>query len=244
MNAISIDMDYIMKPVINLYNDISKAENPEKVWEVIGQVRNIDEIAQIDEKNFKFLIKVASKVLSQYNKENTKIVFAENHDYILEELTKHSNLRIINIDHHHDINYSFEQMRDVDKFDFVTPGNWVWYLDKYKKINEYVWVRNSNSDIYHGSPMGGGFREIVETNNIDLELFGNKIDLLFVCRSGSWLPPKFNIYFDYIYELICTFIGKKIKIRKENYCVGGLPRKCNENDESTKKLAKKPNFFC
>lgn len=244
MNAISIDMDYIMKPVINLYNDKSKADNPDRVWDTINRVRNIDEFAKIDENNFKLIIKTVSKVLSKYNIDKTKIVFAEHHDFILEELTKYSNLRVINIDHHHDINYSPEHVRDVDQFDFATVANWVWYLDKYNLIDEYIWIKNNNSAKYEGPPMEGQFKEFVEPADIDFEIIGDKVDLLFICKSRGWIPPKFHIYFDYIYELICTFLNKKLEIHKENYCVGGLPRKCETDARNLKKTENKRKIFC
>jgi len=244
MNAVSIDMDYIMKPVINLYNDLSNSMNPDRVWDTINKVRNIDEFAKIDEKNFLLILKTISKILSKYSENKTKIVFAENHDYILEDLTKHPNIKLINIDHHHDISYSPEQARDVDQFDYTTVANWVWYLDKYKLLSEYTWVRNENSDQYKGAEMTGRFTELIEPKDIDLNTIDNRVDLLFICKSRSWIYPKFIIYFDYVYEMICSFLGRRLEIHKESYCVGGLPRKAEVDNRIKEEPTSKPKFFC
>ena len=83
---LSIDMDYILAPCINLYNDMVLASNsPEKVWENINNLRNIDKHISYDNENLQYIFNVFTSALSKL-KDKSNVTFATNHDAILFEL--------------------------------------------------------------------------------------------------------------------------------------------------------------
>ena len=57
LNILSIDLDYILAPCINLYNDFVFASNPpQKIWDNLNSLRNIDNHISYDDENLKLLV--------------------------------------------------------------------------------------------------------------------------------------------------------------------------------------------
>jgi len=225
--VLSVDMDFVMKPIINAYNSFTGSNNPDAFWDNMNQIRDLDKLATIDENNFKYIIKIITKALQN---KDVNIIFAEHHDYILEQLTenitKDTKYKLINIDHHHDIYYGDNQMRDVDRYDLPGVGSWVWYLDKYKLLNRYTWIGNDNSYEFEGKPLEAPyfeFRDMVDLEILKLE----RVDYLFICKSRGWIPPMFYKYFEYIKEMVEGFTNTEYEVNIDNYCRGVLSRPLN-----------------
>ena len=117
MNILSIDIDYITSKYQNKIN--ACGSNPQKKWEdVLQNLNNNYELLEVDYENLSFLMSVYIKALEN----SKKIIFAINHDTILRELEKniYQNLKIINIDQHHDILYGNEHdLADLEKYNMV-----------------------------------------------------------------------------------------------------------------------------
>lgn len=170
---------------------------PQRLWDTINSIRQIDEHAKFDEKLFTDLFDVYSKALLNVKPED--VYFVHNHDAVLYGLTGAENLsdvkyRLYNIDHHHDINYSSLHIDEVEKYDLVNVGNWVWYLQKYGLLESYTWVRNTNSANYEGPSLTVPYYEY---NFNRMVLDGIIFDKIFVVKSPQWVHPKFY----YTYEI-------------------------------------------
>lgn len=66
-----------------------------------------------------------------------RIIFAKNHHSIIKYITNPSN--ICNVDHHHDLNYNFEN-------EYINAGNWVDYLREANLLEKYTWIHNIKSE--------------------------------------------------------------------------------------------------
>ena len=225
---LSIDMDYILAPCINLYNDMVLASNsPEKVWENINNLRNIDKHISYDNDNLRYVFNIFTSALSKLkNKKN--VTFATNHDAILFELASKKYekdiFEIYNIDHHHDIFYNEESRKDIDNFDVATVANWVWYLDKYNKFSQYNWICNTNSffpkdDIKSNGKMNAFTRDKIESI-FDIEEW----DYIFVCNSPHWFPRDYDVFFNMLIDIYTNMTGNKVEVNPNIFSPNGLGR--------------------
>jgi len=214
-NVLSVDMDYILSPCINLYNDMVKLMNRDKMWDNINEVREVDKHLSYDEEKLKYIFKTIMNAVVK-NKD-AKVVLADNHDAILFELSKEKyiegKVNVYNIDHHHDINYNGGQIRDVDVYDSPSICNWIWYLDKYEIVNEYHWIRNNNSDTYKGPKLKGNYSEYNKMLNVNEIAY----DVIFICNSPQWLPKKYDHFFEMLKTSIELITNKTIEIESRNY---------------------------
>lgn len=230
-NVLSIDMDYIMAPSIGLYNDL--AGNPEfqncNFWEKVDMVRNVDKFVSFDENKLLFLTDIFAKQLGELDPEN--FFFANEHDGILEflcgdEKKKDEVFNVYNIDHHHDVFYGPNQKADVDRFDFATLANWVYYLGKHEKLNKYYWVRNENSlplerEACKMLDFPADLTNIWEKTE---ELFNVKFDYVFVCKSAEFFPSKFQYLFEQFRIMAGSSKGRIYDVFLQPYCIDGKSR--------------------
>ena len=64
-NILSIDMDYILSPCINIYNDLVVANlPPENIWETVSKLRDADKHISYDNENLHYIFNVFSNALS------------------------------------------------------------------------------------------------------------------------------------------------------------------------------------
>jgi hypothetical protein len=228
LKVLSIDMDYILSPCINLYNDmISASKSPEQLWETVNQVRQIDEHIDFDKENLQFLFKAFTSALFNLSEKGI-VIFATNHDAILLELAsqKYENdiFEVYNIDHHHDIYYSKEARVEVEKYNISTVANWVWYLDKYGKIKQYNWICNKNSvfpekDLKSHAKMDAFLKEGIG------RIFDEKDwDVIFVCNSPHWFPRTYDVYFNMLIDIYKNYSGKDVEVIEEIFCPNGKSR--------------------
>ena len=214
VNILSIDMDYIMEPSINKYNNYIKSDiKPSKLWKNvykrIGKKRNK---LRYNQDKLEELVKLLNMKCELTPIDN--IVYVDDHDGIVDFMvdkgiifkdgsglkTEIGDINIFNIDHHHDIYYSENQAVNVDTEDNYSVGSWMWLLDKYSLISNYTWIRNHNSSPYYGMPTNCNYYE-VDTLSYLLNV---NFDYIFICKSPHWIPPEYHdlidiIIYNYIY---------------------------------------------
>jgi hypothetical protein len=227
-NILSIDLDYILSPCINLYNDLVIAnETPEKIWEKIETLRNIDKHISYDDENLRYVFNIFTHAISLLkNKKNVK--FALNHDAILFDLAsskyEKDTFCLYNIDHHHDIFYSPDAKKDVDIFNVSTVANWVWYLDKHHKINQYNWICNTNSFFPETEVKSFGKMDAFTKDKIKHIFDVKEWDYIFVCNSPHWFPKKYEIFFYMLIDIYENFTKEKVEVDKNIFSPNGLSR--------------------
>ena len=223
--VLSIDMDYIMEPCINLYNDLCGGEDDSfNIWARVQEARDIERHLSINEENLLTINNVFTKNILNIKKEN--ILFAENHDAILnllcEGIPESQKYDIWNIDHHHDIYYNDESKHHVEKFNFTAMADWVWYLKSNNLLNNYTWVRNQNSAPFYDIGNGFVFQE-VSSHNIS-KIMNLEYDYLFICKSPHWFPDKFHHYFEMLKNTASNLKSAVFETAKGGYCIDGKSR--------------------
>lgn len=227
-NILSIDLDYILAPCINLYNDLVNASAaPERVWEDINKLRQLDKHISYDDKNLKYVFDLFTNALSKL-KNKDAVTFALNHDAILFELAnekyKDDTFTVFNVDHHHDIYYSEQGRLDVDKFNIAGVANWIWYLDKNKKVTQYNWVCNSNSFFPEKEVNSNGKMDAFTADKIPAIFDVKEWDYIFVCNSPHWFPRDYDVFFEMLIAIYQNITGNKIKIEENIFSPNGLAR--------------------
>lgn len=228
LNILSIDLDYILAPCINLYNDFVFASNPpQKIWDNLNSLRNIDSHISYDDENLKFIFDVFTFALFNL-KDKNNVTFATNHDAILFDLAskkyEKNTFNIFNIDHHHDIFYNENGRKEIDDYDNAGVSNWVWYLDKHKKIENYSWICNPNSlfpqcEIKSIGKMNGCTKDKIP------QIFDvKKWDYIFICNSPHWFPRKYDVFFNMLIDIYKNFTGNEITVCENVFCPNGLSR--------------------
>tara|TARA_Y100000589_G_C27175281_1_gene638460 strand:- start:1605 stop:2525 length:921 start_codon:yes stop_codon:yes gene_type:complete len=250
---LSIDIDYILEPFIDYVEaawttdpfyavqaNNDNIDHPTSVFERQHALAPlIEKVGEISQQNFKEVMDVFSSALFQLKKsEPNKIYFADNHDTILTPLERIWNdtdqyerdktkFTIVNLDHHHDIYYSEKQRVDVDKYNLVSPGDWVWFLDKYGLCDSYHWIGNKNSSDFidlagTGVPtlMKKGTKSTSLQEFIDRGKMPKKFDLIYVCSSPHWTPEYFLDYFKILKDMAENYFGCKLEQDKGYYCGG------------------------
>ena len=228
LNILSIDMDYILEPCINLYNDLVLAsQSPDKIWENLNKLRNIDEHISYNEDNLRYIFNIFTLALSKLkNKEN--VTFAVNHDAILFDLASSKYLNntftIYNIDHHHDIYYSEVAKKDVDDYNAPNVANWVWYLDKYEKISQYNWICNKNSFFPEQEIKSFGKMDAFERDKIPQIFEVKEWDYIFVCHSPHWFPRKYDMFLDMLMDIYKNFTNITPELNENIFSPNSISR--------------------
>lgn len=225
---LSIDLDYILSPCINLYNDLVFAnENPEKIWEKVNKLRNVDKHISYDNENLKYVFNVFSNALSKL-KDKNNVTFANNHDAILFRLAdkryEADSFTVYNIDHHHDIYYSENSKSEVDRFDVASVANWVWYLDKHKKLSEYKWICNENSFFPEGEVTSNAkmdaYRGKTYKDIFDVEEW----EYIFICNSPHWFPRDYDVFFEMLIDIYQNLTGNEVIVEENIFSPNGKSR--------------------
>lgn len=136
MKVLSVDFDIIMAPDINLYNPIVPRKNIEEVIKEHPLLTGL----RADLTHYKKLVNLLLKVSKDIPYSNICVAFS--HEHIGNFLQNDTNLEIINIDHHHDLGYEPDS-----NYEICTCANWAYYLFKEKKVINYTWLNNTNSDM-------------------------------------------------------------------------------------------------
>ena len=209
-NVLTIDLDFIAEPYIQLYNDMTHEASIEKSWDVIFSdpaltSNNFD----INPDNVIYALNIFSRSLVKCK----NVAFGITHDSILFELEDKDNLNIVNIDHHHDIMYPHHHLPDL-KYDLVYEGDWIEYLHKKSKMEKYVWIRNENSYHLHiNCPTSLEWSTYLKTE-YQYEMIP---DLIFVCLSPAYIPKFHWFYFKIFMNLYKAFYDGEPRFYKKPY---------------------------
>ena len=110
MNIVSIDFDIIMAPSIELYRNLEH-----KYYD--------DYYLSLFNADLMMYSKLTDWLLNTIPEVGLdKIYFIESHEQIINLLPKNESISLINIDHHHDMGYSPEELEGKD-FN-INCGNW------------------------------------------------------------------------------------------------------------------------
>lgn len=188
--VVTIDFDIIMAPSIDLYNDRvgPHEKNVEEVMRKFpclnGMVANLD------------TFRILTHFIKRVNPKNVSFITQHREmRKFLEEFTEP--IELINIDHHHDIEYT---EKDIDRVDNEHDGNWVKTYFQKEKIGKYCWIHNVNS-----TPLTDPFKDKFphEAFYISEEILETlEPDQLVICLSPEWVPPTFYPLFTLWKELI------------------------------------------
>jgi hypothetical protein len=137
-------------------------------------------------------------------KSRSKAMIVNSHvhiyDFIMKNMPKFEACSIYNIDMHHDL------FNNSEKLDC---GNWISHVKEDIENCNITWIANEASDDIYGVknlPIEHDFKSIKD----------KKFDLIFLCRSDTWLPPHLDPYFDDLYNVIIkkfhtTIVDPQIK---------------------------------
>jgi len=216
MNVLSIDIDFISSPSIELYSyDISGTEDPHLRWQEIFSETGLKESdLNINPHNIMFIQEIFLKALEY----NPKVDFGLTHDSILFELMKFKDkVNIINIDHHHDIYYDNNDGKHILKYNYPKESTWVKYLQNEEKLNSYTWIHNTNSNL-EGLELLEFTTPTIHTLKEDFSL-DTKIDYIYLCLSPQYLPKIHWFYFFMLKNMYEIIKNKKININTEKYLI-------------------------
>lgn len=197
---LSIDLDIIMSPCIQLYNNYA-TDN----WDRLCGHFEILKFAKPDLVHYRKLIDMIVKFTKTLQKEN--IHFIKSHEMIVHHIDElNDTICLINIDHHHDIAYD---KKDVEnKVETLNCGNWVKYLFERDKIESYTWIRNEDSTDYEDESFKFVPLQMMEINLDSLDA----PDELFICLSPQWIPPHLRTLYYIIVDIFNDIYETEFKV--------------------------------
>jgi hypothetical protein len=218
MNILTIDTDYISDNYLGgVIGDLVSSSPPlsDSYWNfIVDHVRPSEASMSENRNNIRYIFKVFMQSL----KEGTKVVFGVHHDTILCHIPESAkDLRILNIDHHNDIAYTWDQKVRAEEYGDCTEANWVSVLNS--RISEYTWVGNQTSAKYTGKEAEPYlYTEINNTEDRDnLDYAATKWDLVYVCLSPNYTYDTHWIYFYLLLDLYETVSGTKLVVDSTRY---------------------------
>jgi hypothetical protein len=225
MKVLSIDLDYIMKPSIEIYNGIHFNPNASLRWFGLFQNTEFQESNfVIDQSNLLFCFDVYMKALQHCD----SVDFGYDHDSILFKLKDCQNIDLINIDHHDDVfggdydghvedpyQYEYDQ---IIHFNRIHEGNWGAWLASQDKISSFTWIGNENSrnkirNETNASLMPNYLN--VEKNNYTFDNYN--FDHIFVCLSPQYTPKRHWHYFSMFISAFEAMKGRDAIIHTDKY---------------------------
>lgn len=238
-NVLSIDLDYIMAPCIQLYNnyvgDIMNAleseygkeesgyygSHLEEFWKWMNDDLYCERFYMFDNTKFE---QVSNLLYSKVEDISDKdIYFAKEHDAILtflcnDEDKKDYTFNVYNIDHHHDIFYAEEAREKIEKYACSGLADWVYYLYDFGKLKHYYWISNEESKYpLMKTEDYSEFNTIHDIQNI-LDLDKIHFDYIFVCKSEYYVPLKYHFLFDTMKENVEKIKSTKFLVDNDSYC--------------------------
>lgn len=234
MKVLSLDLDYIMGPSIDLYADYGWDDNAFTRWEYFYNEENNKKLnLNIDKKNLIFMYGVFLKSLKN---SNCEVSFGYDHDNILYLLSNDKNIELVNIDHHHDImytehsgnddvddmslimSYDEEYRRLVENCD-IHEGNWVAKLNSENRLKSYTWIGNTNSfselrkcETAYFSSLIPKFK-MLKREKYNFENYN--FDKIFVCLSPQYVPKEHWFYFKLFLTAYENFTGNEYDLKNQ-----------------------------
>ena len=210
MKVLSIDIDYIMRPSIDLYQGEYWNDCAHWRWKTFFENSEVlENNLDIDKINLLFCYDVFLKSIKE---SSCKVSFSYDHDNILFDIGEFKDIELINIDHHHDILYpvgdddesvvkSFkEKYEQISKYSMVDEGNWVGWLRSKDKIKSYTWIGNENSFSSISDFKLMYFKNFLPKFTMktreNYTFKDYKFDHIFICLSPQYIPPIHWHYFN------------------------------------------------
>lgn len=167
--------------------------------------------------------------------EKCEVCVSESHkqiyDWIKDDL-KWRKVEIINFDAHHDLGYKNELEKEVN------CGNWGAYLKKDGILKKHTtiypeWRGKFPEDFSYLQKNGNVFHYFENYKKFARK---KKIDAIFICRSGCWVPPVYDSLFTGFTNLLCS--GVKC-LPERTWSAKGLKSRSKELSEWVKEFKNK-----
>ena len=184
---ITIDFDIIMWPSIELYNKFSKGDE-----DTFSEVEEEFPIIKYSNADLKLYEQLTNYILKAKHA-GAEIEFISSHEEVLNYID--TPCQVINIDHHHDLGYNFNQWND----DILVCANWVYKGFQQKKITNYFWIGDVYSEPYTLQEKYSIIETVINTLNFNELILPKK---LIICSSYSWIPNNIRPLYELWKDLI------------------------------------------
>lgn len=222
--VLSIDLDFIMGPSIEVYSDAFFDEDPMVRWSHLYKFTDFTEgMFRCDQDAVLYCFDKFTKAL----KNCSNVGFGYEHDEILYHLRDKKDIDIINIDHHDDIFcYDFNDELPEDnleleweamtKFGRVHEGNWGAWLHWKDKLKKFTWITNGNSknldkNEFNENLLGAKYNTFTRDMFDEWDKY-EKFDYIFICLSPQYMPQPHWHYFTMFMMAYETYTGKKVDV--------------------------------
>ena len=201
LNILSLDFDYFLKfenddtSVLSEFPDGTEAflQYNDIVWANRLATKEVEDKIKTVKCNEDEFAKVY--VFLNDCKADIPVMIANSHvhiyDFILSHAKQGQDLRILNLDFHHDAYNTSQELN---------CGNWALKLkERTENPVSYQWVTSENGWSCSGGSIPRFVQEAYRFKTFKDYLYWNKEykpDLIFLCRSDVWVPPHLDGYFD------------------------------------------------
>lgn len=215
LNILSLDFDYFLKfdnddtSVLSEFPDGTEAflQLNDAVWATHLAYKEVEDKIKTVKCNEDELAKVS--VFLNACKADIPVMVANSHvniyNFILSHANKGQELRIINLDFHHDA---------YNKSQELNCGNWVLKLkERTENPVSYQWVTSKNGWNCSEGSIPCFIKESYRFKSFAEYLSQNKDykpDLIFLCRSDVWVPPHLDGYFDMLMRFVAAHFNNVI----------------------------------
>ena len=184
----TIDFDIIMGLSIDGYNDM--IDPPRTDMDILCEKFPYFNLAKPNLWLYEYLTRYITEVAMKTD----NIKFITSHEQIIDILSEEIEpFNLVNIDHHHDVNYRDEWKEPIIE---VNSGNWVKRLLDTGNINHYTWVGNHNSIIFDVSSCPYMDKIGIEKiKDYDLGKLAAETEELILCYSPAYIPPDYRALF-------------------------------------------------
>ena len=233
MKILTIDLDYCMSPTIQLYNDAFFDNDPLTRWNDLFNNTDFKENhLTIDQSNLLFCFDTFLKSLKQCD----SVSFGYEHDAILFNLQKFSDIELINIDHHDDVlggsyvndvgynpaAYNSEGALIKEYYDLcengrVNESNWGGWLVNQKKLKSYTWIGNQNSNKSKNFFIERIIQQYVNLEKENYNFENYRFDHIHVCLSPQYIPKNHWHYFSMFIHTYEHFHEKDATIENKKF---------------------------
>jgi len=212
---LTIDLDYIAEPYIELYHKVISMESVQRNWDIILNDPALTKANfDVNISNIVYMFDVYHKALRYCD----NVVFGLHHDAILYELEPFDQSidLILNLDHHHDIWYPSSSVPDT-QYGMVSDGMWLKFLSETIDIKKYIWIGNENSDTYKGEVPNFEFKDFNKKTFEFTEEDAKEVDFIYICLSPNYVPKFHWFYFVIMKNAYENYYGESAKIINDNY---------------------------
>ena len=225
MRVLNIDLNYMMDPSLDLYDNFYYSDNPTIRWSELYDNSEFEESHfRVDIGSIMYCYHLFLKVI----KESKNVTFAYDNDAILYRIKDYSNIDLISIDQKDDILsgdfFSSPNIKGLDmeidsiKSNRVSEDNWVGWIHYKEKLNSYTWIRNINSNQTENKKIKSdyGFKQLgdkaVSKFRTEYVFDDYKFDNVFVSLSPQYVPKTHWHYFTMFMMAYEEQTGKSIDI--------------------------------